>query len=678
MINAVSGSLKWSKQIDAGPLISSTIGDFIVFNKNEIVQVLLSLDGNIYVSNGQSVRKANVHPGELEKNSIKFGENILLAGGQESSIIGLNADNGEIVYECGQKDCTQNASTSSNIVWLRKISQTVRALNVLNGKEEWHFIVNDPQIIKVPNQDCAQAQNEKSYSINFTVFAPTGIMKATVTQNNMNGEISNPTWNIKLDSPIANMWRYQNNNLEKINLFSSKVLNADCVTQIHENLQEPHFYIGTYNNQFYIQKSIFHKETDLITYEVSSKDVPLLENKLLKQIAIKDTIIMDNTNFEITKYNSHKLIGYYSFDANQSNEKYLKSDNHFPKNVVQRIFYAFVTYWKEISAICATSWIFLSFISSFFNNRSTSLEAKSFSGLQIQEKTHDTLLDYENSDIMEEVKVDGPSKLTYTSAYMSRYMQDFEQVCLIGKGGFGMVFEAKHKIDESHYAVKRISIPTNEEKRDRFMREIKALSKLDHTGIVRYFNAWIEEPPIGWQENFDKQQNYEITETIASSETQSESYNYSNRFSFKLNDIKSNDSLEIVFEETEEQDNHSSTKSKYAKLDEKETSTFDTECRYTIDNYQSSTNKSVENNRSDYKQKNHVQQTAKVYVYIQMQLCKKETLKDWLFHHKNRDKNEMIRIFKQIIDAVHYVHSNKLIHRDLKVSSRAYHQVHQA
>ena len=69
----------------------------------------------------------------------------------------------------------------------------------------------------------------------------------------------------------------------------------------------------------------------------------------------------------------------------------------------------------------------------------------------------------------------------------------------LGRGGFGVVFEAKNRIDESNYAVKRIRLPRLEDGRKKVMREVKILAKLDHKNIVRYFNTWLERPPPGWQ-----------------------------------------------------------------------------------------------------------------------------------------------------------------------------------
>ncbi|ESN98009.1 hypothetical protein HELRODRAFT_114081 [Helobdella robusta] len=66
---------------------------------------------------------------------------------------------------------------------------------------------------------------------------------------------------------------------------------------------------------------------------------------------------------------------------------------------------------------------------------------------------------------------------------MNRYLTDFEPRECLGQGGFGVVFKAFNRVDECMYAVKRIAILDS-----RVMREVKALAKLDHPGIVRSSN----------------------------------------------------------------------------------------------------------------------------------------------------------------------------------------------
>ena len=74
----------------------------------------------------------------------------------------------------------------------------------------------------------------------------------------------------------------------------------------------------------------------------------------------------------------------------------------------------------------------------------------------------------------------------------------------MGRGGYGDVFQAKKKIDDCEYAIKRISVPSCEEARNKTIQEVKALANLEHPGIVRYYTAWLEAPPDGWQDATDK------------------------------------------------------------------------------------------------------------------------------------------------------------------------------
>lgn len=65
-----------------------------------------------------------------------------------------------------------------------------------------------------------------------------------------------------------------------------------------------------------------------------------------------------------------------------------------------------------------------------------------------------------------------------------------------------------------------------------------------------------------------------------------------------------------------------------------------------------------------------------MYLYIQMQLCRKENLKDWMSRRslpEEREHNQCLDIFLQIAEAVDFLHSKGLMHRDLKVSAHGVH-----
>ena len=53
--------------------------------------------------------------------------------------------------------------------------------------------------------------------------------------------------------------------------------------------------------------------------------------------------------------------------------------------------------------------------------------------------------------------INSPCKLQYVA--LDRYLTDFEHELCLGKGGFGLVFQAKNKVDDCKYAIKRIRLP---------------------------------------------------------------------------------------------------------------------------------------------------------------------------------------------------------------------------
>uniref|UniRef100_A0A8R1I8T4 PRKR-like endoplasmic reticulum kinase n=1 Tax=Caenorhabditis japonica TaxID=281687 RepID=A0A8R1I8T4_CAEJA len=89
--------------------------------------------------------------------------------------------------------------------------------------------------------------------------------------------------------------------------------------------------------------------------------------------------------------------------------------------------------------------------------------------------------------------------------FTSRFANEFEVKKVIGHGGFGVVFRAQSITDMNEYAVKRIAVADNDTARNRVLREARALAMFDHPGIIRYFYAWEERPPKGFQDEKDKE-----------------------------------------------------------------------------------------------------------------------------------------------------------------------------
>ncbi|XP_028907621.1 interferon-induced, double-stranded RNA-activated protein kinase [Ornithorhynchus anatinus] len=61
----------------------------------------------------------------------------------------------------------------------------------------------------------------------------------------------------------------------------------------------------------------------------------------------------------------------------------------------------------------------------------------------------------------------------------------YDDISLINSGGFGKVFKVRCILDGHHYAVKRVKFDE-----ESVVREVKALAKLSHVHIVRYYSCW--------------------------------------------------------------------------------------------------------------------------------------------------------------------------------------------
>lgn len=89
----------------------------------------------------------------------------------------------------------------------------------------------------------------------------------------------------------------------------------------------------------------------------------------------------------------------------------------------------------------------------------------------------------------------------YSGVHTDRYVREFIELELVGKGGYGKVYKVRHKLDNSVYAIKRIKVSTARLQRihentpqemENLLQEVRALAQFDNVNIVRYHNAWLE------------------------------------------------------------------------------------------------------------------------------------------------------------------------------------------
>jgi len=278
-------------------------------------------------------------------------------------------------------------------------------------------------------------------------------------------------------------------------------------------------------------------------------------------------------------------------------------------------------------------------------------------------------------------------------------------------------------------------------------REVKALAKLDHSGIVRYYQSWFECPPPGWQEERDKvsidlsmatpsagvspadgmmsvkipvatsassekllqrlPQNgvnflrcadslsgcgdrSDNNDGMLSSESVSESRHRNDDVSLQIHTAADSSSFEVSFQDggrgdcdcskrvmTSGSGDRIHAESSFSVIFEDTAGVQGLQKTETLpDAVVAPTNrphrldlKHVSSDDYIPKRRSKVHR-RKLYLYIQMQLCQLESLKDWLNSNTlNRDKYQLLNMFHQIVSAIGYVHQCGLMHRDLKVIS---------
>lgn len=299
----------------------------------------------------------------------------------------------------------------------------------------------------------------------------------------------------------------------------------------------------------------------------------------------------------------------------------------------------------------------------------------------------------------------------------SRYKEEFIEITRLGKGGFGSVFKVKNKLDGREYAVKKI--PLKETDPDlclKVLREVKVLANLSHNNVVGYHAAWLEYVTT---DNIDCA--IPRVNTLPTSLKELSDFSSLNGI-HRIMEVSTSDSQSsIVFEASSQEPSNGGilftarrssgdlygpgNQSRGAQVDSRlgkslKSISSSRSSRAPYMTSQRSMRRSASSNslgsmagkdgvRSDDDLSEHSEQSSVIsgnikgnvarnkclgmVLYIQMQLCT-TTLRDWLVKRndeisrsgKQVDKAAVMEIFRQLVEGVRYIHSQELLHRDLK------------
>ena len=676
----------WARRFDDKPLLSSTIQDVRVYMDGLPYRMIPALDGTLYTFDGRHIAQLPISAESLRRSSHKIGDGFLAAGSSDSQSFGIRLSDGLQLYGCTADGCQQNVendSTSDEMLIVQKQSHGVRALDPQTGKEKWNIFTSEFKI-SLSQNDTPECLTSYDNRLNDEESVMLGLSNSElVFVSSDNGTIRSKR---KFSSPIAAAWLVKDGHISVIDPFAP----ASPADDVRGGI-----YIGQAFGQLYIQPSLNSNKQSLQAIEVppnseAKAQITFKPSKSTRPAPTtgREVAVVLEKDLELgSGYIYHEKCDvieneYDDLRSNTSFDDFLPDETDSSDHtLVVSLWY----WWKEMLGITFTLAILLNVIAHYLKNRvqdCLDCESVSDDSNECPEHSRRSRISSHRTASPNRSISDRTLSASFSSSvvqperpFISRFETEYENIQCRGKGGFGVVFEARKKLESVSYAVKRIRMPSKPELQEKVMREVKALANMHHQNIVRYYTSWTEEPPIGWQVNFDRRilsshphddcLSIDSKSSVSAFSTREQEIAQNPGHNKQLIDsICEEDSLRLAADDT-----HTSQDSYVVFAEDAEDQKPESLVAHETETWQRMSPDTCET-RGERRHRRPA--VPKTFLYIQMELCAKQTLREWLQENNTssqRDRGKVFAIFRQIVEAVNYVHSSGLMHRDLKPSN---------
>ncbi|CAF0993205.1 unnamed protein product [Adineta ricciae] len=799
-----NGRQMWTADTGA-PLIDSSLSKIEISRDSRSVRLIPSLIGGLFEKYEED---GHVEPLPFDADSLldatfKLHDELVINGGKHIDTLGLDLHTGQILYSFSKDNRVQSGTwdnnrttTTSNTdhgeskptLIVKRTTQTVRARSARNGYEKWNFSVSNNELLHLRAHSAAAvvldqvnslSNSEQGFSGYFQYQLQTGVVLAY-------DKTGQSVWSSAINAPIAAVWELKGGQLMEKSLFETTTNYVPSDDLIHDDDDDDNdfppppkshrlAFIGEFNSTPYVivspqvQKEliydarknsgsiggtrpvlspwhkVYQKRTLSIGSEVSENNQQRAITAGVSEHNYPLALRPDSTgsyqaNSPSSVVETCDTAGYLQLILSPSDIRLREAEKKDSnKNLNTNSEVNLPANALAVSSVVLGALMIFAFYYKHKQNLKLSKE------LTTTESTSSVSITPPSTPIYHELEAVVP-----TPPFQSRYASEYEHVRFLGRGGFGVVFEAINKLDERRVAIKRVSLKKSSGK-ERALKEIRSLAVLNHPNLIQYYYAWNECPPFGWQEEEDKtllirtnmhsRDSISTFPTSAASGNDSESVNQVKSMNFSCSSVvhavKTPPTFEFTFDrssnplrideefssnsvanndksnEFSSSTSSSSASGNHNRLDANnntnsrkrgrlsttksslsssspffdhsiDSSDLSDEERppandrtesddgiiFLHDEKHSSSPSPLpsQSSRSISEAKKSVsseKDMPPIYFYFVMELCQPESLRDRLTH-RSIDRHQAWSIFDQIIKGIEYIHSQKLIHRDLK------------